>query len=79
MIIANLILYKNCQIYMTMTTYNAWQLWFLLFSIGDVGCLGICRGMEGNKSITSLSLNYCGLGIDSGKPLGHILTTTALR
>lgn len=45
---------------------------------GDRGCLELCRGLENNQSLVSLSLNYCKLTSKSGDHLGRILCTTAL-
>ena len=46
---------------------------------GDAGTQSLCEGLEGNKTIISVSLNYCSLGIESGKTLGRIVSTTAVR
>lgn len=45
---------------------------------GDDGCCGLCKGMMGNKSITAISMNYCGLTVSSGHMLGNMLCTTAV-
>ncbi|XP_074657903.1 uncharacterized protein LOC141910910 [Tubulanus polymorphus] len=45
----------------------------------DEGCQGLCEGLVGNKTLLSLSLNYCDLGKASGKMLGKMVTTTALQ
>ncbi|XP_048247427.1 uncharacterized protein LOC124119712 [Haliotis rufescens] len=46
---------------------------------GDEGCQYLCRGLDGNVTMLSLSLCYCDLGKESGRYLGHILSTTAVR
>lgn len=46
---------------------------------GDPGCIEICRGLQNNRTLLSLSLNYCGLTQVSGAYLGQILSTTALK
>ena len=50
---------------------------FLRF--GDEGCTGICKGLIGNRTIISLSMNYCDLGIASGTTLGKMVAVTAVR
>ncbi|KAL3847689.1 hypothetical protein ACJMK2_018649 [Sinanodonta woodiana] len=46
---------------------------------GDEGCKNLCKGLENNTTILSLSLCFCDLGVDSGRYLGNIVSTTALR
>ncbi|BFZ06078.1 hypothetical protein BsWGS_09117 [Bradybaena similaris] len=46
---------------------------------GDEGSQKLCAGLHGNKTLLSLSLCYCDLNIESGKHLGHIVSTTAVR
>ena len=46
---------------------------------GDEGCKNLCKGLENNRTLLSLSMCYCDLGVTSGTTLGHILTTTAVR
>ena len=46
---------------------------------GDEGCKNLCKGLENNRTLLSLSMCYCDLGVASGTTLGHILTTTAVR
>ena len=46
---------------------------------GDEGCKNSCKGLENNRTLLSLSMCYCDLGVSSGSTLGHILTTTAVR
>ena len=46
---------------------------------GDEGCKNLCKGLENNRTLLSLSMCYCDLGVSSGSTLGHILTTTAVR
>merc|ERR1711976_988571 len=43
---------------------------------GDAGCQGLCEGLMCNVSVTTLSLNYCGLTVASGRTLGDIVATT---
>lgn len=51
----------------------------IFFRFGDEGCLGLCKGLQGNKVLLSLSLCYCDLGIKSGTPLGELISSTAIR
>ena len=44
-----------------------------------MGVMYLCQGLEGNISVLSLSLCFCGLGIPSGKLLGNMISTTAVR
>jgi len=46
---------------------------------GDEGCKSLCRGLETNVSMLSVSMCYCDLGIDSGTYLGKMVSTTAVR
>ncbi|ESO98833.1 hypothetical protein LOTGIDRAFT_231199 [Lottia gigantea] len=46
---------------------------------GDEGCLYLCNGLIGNKTITSVSMCYCDLGVESGKYLGNIVSTTTVQ
>jgi hypothetical protein len=46
---------------------------------GNQGCRSLCSGLRCNRTIISLSLNYCGLGIESGTALGCLVATTAIR
>ena len=46
---------------------------------GDEGCRNLCKGLENNRTMLSLSLCYCDLGIPSGAILGKMVTTTAVR
>lgn len=46
---------------------------------GDSGCIELCKGLEDNSSVISLSLNYCKLTSISGAYLGKLLHTTAIR
>ena len=46
---------------------------------GDEGCKNLCKGLENNRTLLSLSMCYCDLGVSSGTTLGNILTTTAVR
>jgi len=46
---------------------------------GDEGVKGLCVGLQGNRLLISISMCYCDLGPESGKMLGHIASTTAVR
>ncbi|XP_015780725.1 PREDICTED: uncharacterized protein LOC107358647, partial [Acropora digitifera] len=46
---------------------------------GDEGCSGLCRGLQNNRTLLRLSLNYCALGPSSGEVLGKTVSNTALR
>ncbi|XP_064615594.1 uncharacterized protein LOC135479631 [Liolophura sinensis] len=46
---------------------------------GDEGCYKLCLGLSGNVNVVSVSLCYCGLGVISGKLLGEMVSTTAVR
>ncbi|XP_067944278.1 ribonuclease inhibitor-like [Watersipora subatra] len=46
---------------------------------GDDGCKYLCDGLYGNKTLLSLSLNYCGLSARSSGCLGRIIAHTAVR
>ncbi|XP_033103868.1 ribonuclease inhibitor-like [Anneissia japonica] len=46
---------------------------------GDEGVKGLCKGLKNNKTLLSLSLCYCDLGVESGIMLGEILSSTAIR
>lgn len=46
---------------------------------GDRGCIELCRGLQQNTTLLSISLCYCDLTQISGAYLGQILSTTALK
>lgn len=46
---------------------------------GDPGCRALCAGLRGNRTVLSLSLNYCDLTSASGLSLGCLVATTAIR
>lgn len=46
---------------------------------GDAGCNGLCRGLQSNRTLLRLSLNYCDLGPTSGELLGKTVSNTAIR
>jgi len=46
---------------------------------GDAGCAGICEALQGNHTLVSLSMCYCGLEVHSGHLLGDLVAATALR
>lgn len=46
---------------------------------GDEGCKNLCQGLEENTTMLSVSLCYCDLGEPSGKALGRMVSTTAVR
>lgn len=46
---------------------------------GDPGCIELCRGLQNNTTLTTLSLTYCNITHISGPYLGQILSTTALK
>ncbi|XP_064639024.1 uncharacterized protein LOC135494713 [Lineus longissimus] len=46
---------------------------------GDEGCRGLCKGLDGNKTMLSVSMCYCDLSRDSGNVLGNMIATTAVR
>ncbi|XP_071949865.1 uncharacterized protein [Antedon mediterranea] len=46
---------------------------------GDEGVRGLCKGLKNNKSLLSLSLCYCDLGVESGSMLGEVVSSTAIR
>ncbi|KAH3807947.1 hypothetical protein DPMN_136295 [Dreissena polymorpha] len=45
----------------------------------DEGCRNLVIGLEGNTTMLSVSLCYCGLGVASGTVLGKMISTTAVR
>ncbi|XP_077987813.1 uncharacterized protein LOC144442361 [Glandiceps talaboti] len=67
-------LLRNCHLFPTLTILS-----FDYNEFGDEGVEGLCKGLRNNRTLLSLSLCYCDLGIDSGKYLGDIVATTALR
>ncbi|XP_045200585.2 uncharacterized protein LOC123554471 isoform X1 [Mercenaria mercenaria] len=46
---------------------------------GDEGCESLCKGLEKNITMLSVSLCYCDLGVKSGTILGKMISTTAVR
>ena len=46
---------------------------------GDNGCVEVCRGLQNNRTLLTLSMCYCGLTQASGAYLGQILSTTAMK
>ena len=46
---------------------------------GDEGCKNLCKGLEGNHIMLSISLCFCDLGVPSGSLLGRLVSTTAVR
>ena len=68
--------------YMLQTNYFWIELnWIsdLIFRFGDEGCKNLCIGLEGNMTMLSVSMCYCDLGVASGKYLGQMISTTAVR
>ena len=51
----------------------------MILRFGDDGCSGLCRGLQNNRTLLRLSLNYCALGPSSGEVLGKTVSNTALR
>nr|XP_006819146.1 PREDICTED: uncharacterized protein LOC100369968 [Saccoglossus kowalevskii] len=69
-----LLFYRSCNLFSTLTV-----LCFDYNEFGDEGVYGIAKGLKNNRTLLSLSLCYCDLGITSGKLLGDTVATTALR
>ena len=46
---------------------------------GDEGCQKLCNGLHGNKTLLSLSMTFCDLGVDSGAILGKLIVNSAIR
>ncbi|KAK3095694.1 hypothetical protein FSP39_017688 [Pinctada imbricata] len=46
---------------------------------GDEGCKNLCKGLEGNTTMLSVSMCYCDLTVESGKYLGGLISSTAVR
>ncbi|XP_070538702.1 uncharacterized protein [Ptychodera flava] len=67
-------LLRNCSQFPTLTILS-----FDYNEFGDEGVAGLCKGLKNNRTLLSLSLCYCDLGVESGKLLGNIVATTALR
>lgn len=48
-------------------------------SLGSEGVAALCRGLRTNSSLKQLHLPYCDLGVDSGAPLGEMLSYSKLQ
>ncbi|KAI8515169.1 hypothetical protein Bbelb_077600, partial [Branchiostoma belcheri] len=46
--------------------------------IGDAGCRGLCAGLSKNVLIQTVSLNFCGLEVESGRILAEMVTSSAV-
>ena len=49
-----------------------------MYRFRDAGCEQLCAGLMLNERITTLSLNYCELGTDSGRLLADTIPNTCV-
>ena len=54
------------------------RVWRCCGRFRDEGCEQLCAGLRLNERITTLSLNYCELGVASGRPLADCIPNTCV-